>query len=217
MPPMSTVEQAFCRSRGWRWFTRRIIFPWALDGIDLRGEVLELGSGSGAMAEELLAKFPSIRLTATDVDPAMVEAAARRLAPFGDRVEVRQADATRLPFPDGRFGAVVSFIMLHHTVQWEQALGEAARVLNPGGHLAGYDVVVSRPARALRRLDMSPHRLATITALRDELSKLPFADVRVEPALRRLVARFAGRRGDRRPNSLITPIHESFGVTVSPP
>jgi ubiquinone/menaquinone biosynthesis C-methylase UbiE len=97
---MSTVEQAFCRSRPWRWFTRRVIFPWALDRLDPWGEVLELGSGSGAMAEELLGKFPSIRLTATDVDPAMVEAASRRLKAFGDRVKVQQADATQLPFPD---------------------------------------------------------------------------------------------------------------------
>jgi ubiquinone/menaquinone biosynthesis C-methylase UbiE len=194
MPAMSTVEQAFCRSRFWRWFTRRAIFPWALDGIDLGGEVLELGSGSGAMAQELLTRFPSIRLTATDVDPAMVDAARRRISPFGDRVEVREADATRLPFPDGRFDVVVSFIMLHHTVEWEQALGEAARVLRPGGHLVGYDVVRSAPARALHRLDRSPHRLATIRELTAQFGRLPLDAVRVEPALGGLVVRFAARR-----------------------
>lgn len=196
MPAMSTVEQAFCRSRSWRWFTRRAIFPWALDGIELHGDVLELGSGSGAMAEELLARFPSIRLTATDVDPAMVDAASRRLMPFGDRVDVRQADATGLPFPDGHFDAVVSFIMLHHTVQWEHAVGEAARVLRPGGHLAGYDVVVSLPARVIHRIDLSPHRLATIAELRTHLGQLPLDHVRVDPALGGLVARFAARRTD---------------------
>ena len=196
MPAMSTVEQAFCRSRPWRWFTRRMIFPWALKGIELDGEVLELGSGSGAMAEELLARFPSIHLVATDVDPGMVEAASRRLTPFGDRFEVHQADATQLPFPDGRFDAVVSFIMLHHTVQWEQALGETARVLRPGGHLAGYDVVESRPARVLHRLDLSPHRLATLPELRAHLGQLPVDNDRVEPALGGLVARFAARRTD---------------------
>jgi ubiquinone/menaquinone biosynthesis C-methylase UbiE len=196
MPAMSAVEQAFCRSHLWRWFTRRVIFPWALDGLELHGDVLELGSGSGAMAEELLARFPSIRLTATDVDPAMVEAATRRLTGFGDRVEVQQADATRLPFPDGSFDVVGSFIMLHHTVQWEQALGEAVRVLRPGGHLAGYDVVLSRPARALHRIDLSPHRLATIPEVTTHLRQLPVGDVHVEPALRGLVARFAARRTD---------------------
>src|SRR2546421_4811911 len=105
MPVMSAVERALCRSGPWRAFTRRVVVPWALDGIDLDGEVLELGSGSGTVAEVLLTRFPSIRVTATDVDPSMVETARRRLAPFSDRVEVQPADATQLPFPDGRFDA----------------------------------------------------------------------------------------------------------------
>ena len=131
------------------------------------------------MAEELLARFPSIRLTATDVDASMLDTARRPLASFGDRVEVHQADATRLPFPDGCFDAVVSFIVLHHTVQWEEALGEAVRVLRPGGHLAGYDLVESGPARILHRLDLSPHRSATMSGLRRRLRQLPVDDLRV--------------------------------------
>jgi ubiquinone/menaquinone biosynthesis C-methylase UbiE len=83
--------------------------------VRLDGEVLELGSGAGVPAEELLARFPSIRLAATDVDPSTVETGRQRLGPFADRVEVRLADATHLPFPDGRFDAVLSFIMLAAT------------------------------------------------------------------------------------------------------
>src|SRR5688572_7220057 len=129
MPIMSTVEQAWCRSAPWRAFTRRVVFPWAIGALDLHGDVLELGSGSGAMAAELLERYPAIRLTATDVDPAMRSDAAKRLAHFGDRVQVQEADATQLPFPDASFDAVVSFIMLHHVIAWEEALAEAARVL----------------------------------------------------------------------------------------
>jgi ubiquinone/menaquinone biosynthesis C-methylase UbiE len=192
MPTMSAVERALCRSGPWRAFTRRVVVPWSLDGIELAGDVLELGSGSGTVAEVLLARFPTIRLTATDVDPAMVETARRRLAPFGDRVEVQQSDATQLLFPDGHFDAVLSMIMLHHTVHWEQALGEAARVLRPGGVLAGYDLVKSGPARAFHRLDRSHHRLATLDELSARLVELSLGDVRVEPALRRLIVRFRG-------------------------
>jgi SAM-dependent methyltransferase len=194
MPVMSAVERALCRSGPWRSFTRRVALPWVLAGAELDGEVLELGSGSGSIGEELLVRFPSIRLTATDVDPAMLETARQRLRSFGDRVEVRQADATGLPFPDGRFDAVVSFIMLHHTIRWEQVLGEAVRVLRPGGVLVGYDLVKSGPARAFHRLDRSHHRLATGDELSARLAGLPLDDLRVEPALRRLVVRFHGHR-----------------------
>lgn len=194
MPTMSRIEQAFCRSLPWRTFTRRVVFPWAIGDVDLRGDVLELGSGSGAMAVELLDRYPDIRLVATDVDPAMREAARHRLAPYGDRAEVREADATSLPFDDGSFDAVVSFIMLHHVIDWEQALGEITRVLRPGGILAGYDLVESGISRLTHRLDRSPHRMSTPAALRARFGGLPIDDLTVSTSLAGLVARFRGRR-----------------------
>lgn len=194
MPVMSAVEQAWCRSVPWRAFTRRVVFPWAIGAVALEGDVLELGSGSGAMAAELLNRYPGIRLTATDVDPAMRAAASKRLASFGERAVVREADATALPFADAGFDAVVSFIMLHHVLDWEQALAETARVLRPGGVLAGYDLVDSWMSRLTHRVDRSPHRMAGIEALRERLRELPFDDVAVAPALGGLVARFNARR-----------------------
>jgi ubiquinone/menaquinone biosynthesis C-methylase UbiE len=174
------------------------VVPWAIGHVELRGEVLEIGSGSGAMAAELLKRFPSIRLTATDVDPTMRAAAARRVARFGDRARVQEADATRLPFGDASFDGVVSFIMLHHVIAREGALAEAARVLRPGGLLAGYDLMRAGPNRLLHHHDGSEHRLATIDALRSRLYELPLADVSVRPGLGGTVARFRGVRTDTR-------------------
>jgi ubiquinone/menaquinone biosynthesis C-methylase UbiE len=196
MPVMSTLEQAWCRSLPWRQFTRRVVFPWAIGSTELHGDILELGSGSGAMAAELLERYPTIRLTATDVDPAMRSAAARRLERFGERVQVQEADATRLPFPDASFDGVVTFIMLHHVIDWEDALAEAARVLRPGGILAGYDLMLSGPNRLIHRLDRSPHRMATTDGLRSRLAALPFADISVRPGLGGTIARFCGHRTD---------------------
>ena len=198
MPVMSKVEQLWCRSLPWRAFTRRAVFPWALGPAELRGDVLELGSGSGAMAVELLERYPAIRLTATDVDPAMRAAATARLDRYGERATVREADAVNLPFDDATFDAVVSFIMLHHVIDWERALAEIARVLRPGGVFAGYDLVASGPARLLHRVDRSHSRPATAAGLRAELAKLPFDDVAVTGGLGGLVARFTARR-DARP------------------
>src|SRR6266536_4250445 len=103
MPEMTFLEQGFCRSAPWRYLARHAVLPWALQGARLSGDVLEIGSGSGAMAAELLRRFPDIRLTATDYDDSMVDVSRERLRDFGDRVELKQADATQLPFPDESF------------------------------------------------------------------------------------------------------------------
>ena len=191
---MSHVEKAVCRSAPWRGFTRRVVLPWALQGRELSGDVLELGGGSGAMAEQLLASTPAITMCVTDVDPSMVSTATERLAGFGPRATARQADATALPFDDGSFDAVVSWIMLHHTVAWDEALAEAVRVLRPGGLLLGYDLVNVAPMRWLHRAEDTEHRMVGCNELRDALARLPTVDVLVRPALGRIVMRFTARR-----------------------
>jgi ubiquinone/menaquinone biosynthesis C-methylase UbiE len=173
MPEMSPFEQGFCRSAPWRWFARQVVVPWALQGERLSGDVLEIGSGSGAMAAELLQRFPDVRLTATDYDDSMVEVARDRLREFGDRVEVKQADATQLPFPDELFDAVVSLIMLHHVIDWEKALAEAVRVLRPGGRLLGFDLLASRPTQWLHQADRSTHRMVRWEEMRRATQDLP--------------------------------------------
>lgn len=159
MPEMTSFEQGFCRSAPWRWFARHAVLPWALQGERLSGDVLEIGSGSGAMAAEMLRRFPDVRLTATDYDDAMIDDARDRLREFGDRVDVKQADATQLPFPDESFDTVLSFIMLHHVVDWEKAIAEAVRVLRPGGRLLGFDLLDNPSARIFHRAEHSPHRM----------------------------------------------------------
>ncbi|MDP9333335.1 MAG: class I SAM-dependent methyltransferase [Actinomycetota bacterium] len=195
---MSRVEKAFCRSAPWRAFTRHLVLPWALQGTRLGGEVLEIGAGSGAMAEELLATTPAITMCVTDFDQAMVSTAVKNLAGFGTRITARQADATALPFGDASFDTVLSWIMLHHTVAWEKALTEAVRVLRPGGLLLGYDLVAAGAMRWLHRAEDADHRMVGIDELRAELERLPVVDVSVRPGLGRVVMRFKARRAPTR-------------------
>ena len=194
MPAMSKVESAFCRSGPWRLLAGRAILPWALQGRTPTGDVLEIGGGSGAMAAQLAARHPDIRLTMTDFDAAMVQAAAGRLAPFGDRVVAQRADATALPFEAGSFDTVLSFIMLHHVIEWEQALSEAARVLRPGGFLLGYDLLATGPARLIHRLDGSRNRLMQLGELQSVLDRQPVDQVAVRPGFGHLVVRFSAVR-----------------------
>ena len=201
MPEMSRLAQFTCRSAPWRFFAGRVVLPWALQRQELAGDVLEIGCGSGAMAAEALRKHPGVRLTATDFDESMVDAARTRLAEFGPRVDVRQADAIALPFPDGSFDVVLSFIMLHHVIQWEQAFAEMARVLRPDGRLIGYDLLGDGVGRILNRREHDTRVLRQVE-LRQVLDELGDMRASIKPGFGGLVARFMGQKVVGRKRSL---------------
>ena len=197
MARMSDLESVFCRTPPWRAFARRFVVPRVLprDPAALGAEVLEIGCGSGAMAAEVLRARPDIqRYVATDVDPAMVALARRQLAGFGDRAEVQEVDASGLPFADGSFDAVVSWLMLHHTIAWERVLADAVRVLRPGGLLAGYDLPDSRRSRFIHQVTRSRVRMVAPDDLAAELEGLGLGDVTVRPLGIAGAYRFSGRR-----------------------
>lgn len=191
---MSRLQSALCRSAPWRGFARRVVLPWGLQGFEPRGEVLEIGAGSGAMAAEVLATYPDVRMTVTDFDDDMVRAASGRLSEFGDRVTSRQSDATTLPFPDGTFDMVLSWVMLHHTVAWETAVAEAIRVLRPGGSLVGYDLLSTAPLRVLHRGKHEHLRLIRLSGLRTALGQLPVDQAVLTLSLAGFTVRFSVRK-----------------------
>lgn len=193
MPTMSLVEQGFCRSAPWRWVARRVILPWALQGLEPHGKLLELGAGSGAMAASTAENFPGLHLTVSDIDPAMVAVAKQRLAGHS-HATVQQADVTRLPFADESFDCVASHLMLHHVLDWERSLNEAVRVLRPGGIFIGYDLTSTRVAEWVHRADRSPHRLIDHDAFRPALEAAALESVDVRRGLGGLVVRFSARR-----------------------
>ena len=134
---MNRVHNLICSSGWWSRRVERELLPWGLKGCELGGDVLEIGPGFGATTRVLARRLP--RLTVLELDERYCQKLASEL---GDSVSVVNGDATRLPFDDGRFSAVVCFTMLHHVPSAElqdQAFGEVARVLRPGGLFAGTD------------------------------------------------------------------------------
>ena len=193
MPVMSALEGAFCRSAPWRALARRTVLPRVLGGEELTGDVLEIGGGSGAMADGMARLFPDVRLTITDIDDDMVANARRRLAQRGN-VTVKLADVTALPFGDASFNAVTSYLMLHHVIAWREALGEVGRVLRPGGVFLGYDLANTRAARLTHRLDGSPYLLLSPEGLRAGLSETGFENIQVRPSAAGHLMRFGAKR-----------------------
>jgi SAM-dependent methyltransferase len=138
------IERVLLRSRAWRVTRAALPLIFDLDDLPSRAEVLELGAGGGFNAELLLTRFSDWRLLVTDVDPAMVELAQRRLAKWAPRVCVDRVDAAELPYAHDTFDVVVSILVWHHVGDWRRATREAARVLRPGGQLLFADIFRNR-------------------------------------------------------------------------
>lgn len=99
---------------------------------DLSGEVLEIGCGTGPN----FGFYPAdAHVTATDYSEHMLPSARADAEAAAASIELRQADASALPFDDGSFDAVVSALVLCSVPDLERALGELRRVLRPGGAL----------------------------------------------------------------------------------
>lgn len=118
------------------------ILPWSLDGVDLRGEVLELGPGPGLTTDWLRRHCGPI--TCLELDPNLARVLSERVE--DGRITVRLGDATAIPFSDGLFSVVLSFTMLHHvpsSALQDRVFRESFRVLRPGGIFVGTDSVSS--------------------------------------------------------------------------
>jgi SAM-dependent methyltransferase len=97
--------------------------------------VLELGAGTGALAQRLAdAVGPDGTVLASDVAEGMVALLAKHL---GGRptIDVARIDACDIPLPDGSVDVVVFRMGLMLIPTPEVALGEIRRVLRPGGRL----------------------------------------------------------------------------------
>ncbi len=136
---MNRIHNVICSSGWWRGRVEQKLVPWGLAGVELGDRVLEIGPGFGATTRVLSERLG--HLDVLELEPRYCE---KLRAELGQRVTVTQGDATRLPYPDGTFSAVLCFTMLHHIPSpdlQDRALAEIARVLEPGGVFAGTDSV----------------------------------------------------------------------------
>lgn len=102
--------------------------------------VLDLATGTGDLAVELIALGAS-RVVGADFCEPMLEAAARKVAERRVRgVELVLADALDLPFSDATFDAVTSAFLLRNVADLSRCLQEMRRVLRPGGRAVALDL-----------------------------------------------------------------------------
>jgi ArsR family transcriptional regulator len=99
-------------------------------GLVRLGDVLDGGSGDGAVAELLAPRVRS--LTCLDRSPRVLAAAQARLQRMPN-VRYLLGELEAIPAADGSFDHVLLFNVLASARQPPRAIAEAARVLRPGG------------------------------------------------------------------------------------
>ncbi len=94
--------------------------------------VLDVGCGPGALTAELVTRLGAAAVAAVDPSPPFVAAVRARYP----GVEVSQAPAERLPFPDRSFDAALAQLVVHLMSDSVAGLAEMARVTRRDGVIA---------------------------------------------------------------------------------
>lgn len=136
------------------------IFPWLLDRLaadkqmsqltaqalqPARGEVLEIGFGSG----RTVPLYPPAvqRLCAIEPSAGMTRRAQQRIAQAHFPVELQQLQGEQLPFENARFDTVVLVLTLCTVNDPLAVLREAKRVMKPDGILLFFEHVLAQQPR----------------------------------------------------------------------
>ncbi len=99
-----------------------------------RGQVLDVATGTGLVASELLRR--GFQVTGLDQSGEMLAVARRRL---GEQTELVQASAESVPFPDATFDHLTVTYLLRYVDDPGATLAELARVVRPGGTVASLE------------------------------------------------------------------------------
>ncbi len=121
----------FGRDRAWR--------RYVIQQADLPegGSMLDVAVGTGDIAFEALNRVKDLKVVGTDFSIPMMRVGQQRVN--GRRVLWCDADALRLPFPNGRFDAVTSGYLMRNVIDIRRAFEEQHRVLKPGGRVICLD------------------------------------------------------------------------------
>ena len=103
------------------------------------GHVLDVATGTGLVASQLVARGFSV--TGLDQSPEMLARAWQR---FGGRVELVEASADELPFPDASFDHLTFTYLLRYVDDPAATMRELTRVVRPGGTIAMLEFDVPR-------------------------------------------------------------------------
>jgi demethylmenaquinone methyltransferase/2-methoxy-6-polyprenyl-1,4-benzoquinol methylase len=108
-------------------------------------EVLDVATGTAAVAIELVRRH-GCRVVGLDQSSEMLASARGRVEQAGleERIQLVEGSAEALPFPDRSFDALTFTYLLRYVEDPAATLAELARVVRPGGVVAGLEFGLPR-------------------------------------------------------------------------
>lgn len=169
-------------TRGREWQYRRDVLDLA--GVKPGVHLLDVGCGTGtqAIASDRRAQ-PGGSVVGVDVSEKMLAVARRKARRANAKITFQQADATRLPFEDGRFDIVTITTVMHMLPpdRRQPCLNEAGRVLKRSGRLLLIDYAGDVDERRHWSAKHGRHGLFDLHGLRPNLIEAEFAEIDCGP------------------------------------
>jgi len=175
-----------------------------LAAIESGQSVLDVGCGFGGTLARINDSYQGMHLTGINIDRRQIDICRSIASRAGNVLAWQIADATRLPFISAAFDRVFCVEAMFHFASRRRCFAEAARVLEPGGVLAGTDILISPPARS------APFPIDTIL----QAGFGPWPDVWGSDADHAQLARTAGLDGEVR--DITAHVAPSYRYTAPP-
>ncbi len=152
------MERHYSPGRTWQATARGLL------GLCKLGDVLDVASGDGALAELVAPHARSV--TCLDLSKRVIDAAQRRLSRL-DQVRFVCGEMQRLPFEPASFDAVLLMNCLTYAAEPQLAVAQAVRVLRPSGRIVGVTLAQHQHERVVEaynhvQLGFTPTRLTAM-------------------------------------------------------
>ena len=132
------------RDQAWRRYTVQQLDS-SREGDPCRpGIVLDVATGTGDLAAEVLRQHPHAQVVGLDFTPEMLALAREKAEVSAPRLTWVVADAMRLPFASASFDGEVTGFALRNVTDIPATFAEMARVARPGGRVASLEIAKPR-------------------------------------------------------------------------